>query len=94
MGFGSLAQPPLHPASEVLVIRPKRGWALRRGYSDEQIVGPIQERQTGVKAQDPCRTYGNSDAAFYKYMAVLNHGHAKAADRAHPCLTFAKLSDL
>ena len=60
---------PIKPAIEVLVIRPKRGWTMKRRFSDEQIIGMIKEYEAGVKAQELCRKYGISDATFYKYKA-------------------------
>ncbi|SLN13002.1 Transposase [Roseovarius albus] len=57
------------PAIEVLVIRPRKGWTMKRRFSDEQIIGMIKEYEAGVKAQELCRRYGISDATFYKYKA-------------------------
>ena len=42
---------------------------MKRRFSDEQIIGMIKEYEAGVKAQELCRTYGISDATFYKYKA-------------------------
>ena len=53
----------------MLVIRPKKGWTLKRRFSVKQIIGIIKEYEAGVKAQDLCRKYGISDATFYKYKA-------------------------
>lgn len=60
---------PLNQATEVLVIRPKKGWTMKRRFSDEQIIGMIKEYEAGVKAQELCRKYGISDATFYEYKA-------------------------
>lgn len=46
----------------MLVIRPSKGWTMKRRFSDEQIIGMIKEYEAGVKAQDLCRKYGISDA--------------------------------
>jgi len=32
---------------------------MKRRFSDEQIIGMIEEYEAGVKAQDLCRKYGN-----------------------------------
>lgn len=42
---------------------------MKRRFSDEQIIGMIKAHKAGVKAQELCRTYGISDATFYKYKA-------------------------
>lgn len=42
---------------------------MKRRFSDEQIIGMIEEYEAGVKAQELCRRYGISDATFYKYKA-------------------------
>jgi len=42
---------------------------MKHRYSDEQIIGMINEYEAGAKAQDVCRRYGISDATFYKYKA-------------------------
>ena len=51
------------------MIRPSKGWTMRRRFSDEQIIGMIKEYEAGAKAQDVRRKYGISDATFYKYKA-------------------------
>ncbi len=38
-------------------------------YSEEQIVGIIQEYAAGAKAAELCRRHGMSDATFYKWKA-------------------------
>jgi putative transposase len=38
-------------------------------FSEEQIVGIIQEFAAGAKASDLCRRHGMSDATFYKWKA-------------------------
>ena len=38
-------------------------------FSDEQIVGIIQEYAAGAKVSDLCRRHGMSDATFYKWKA-------------------------
>lgn len=53
----------------MLVIHQRKGWTIKRRFSDEQIIGIIKEYEAGVKASDLCRKYGISDATFYKYKA-------------------------
>jgi len=38
-------------------------------FSEEQIVGIIQEYAAGAKASELCRRFGMSDASFYKWKA-------------------------
>ena len=38
-------------------------------FSEEQIVGIIQEYATGAKASELCHRHGMSDATFYKWKA-------------------------
>ncbi len=38
-------------------------------FSEEQIVGIIQEFAAGAKASELCRRHGMSDATFYKWKA-------------------------
>ena len=38
-------------------------------YTEEQIVGIIQEYAAGAKASELCRRHGMSDATFYKWKA-------------------------
>ena len=38
-------------------------------FSEEQIVGIIQEYAAGAKASELCRRHGMSDATFYKWKA-------------------------
>jgi len=38
-------------------------------YTEEQIVGIIQEYSAGAKVSELCRRYGMSDATFYKWKA-------------------------
>ncbi len=41
----------------------------RSRFSEEQIVGIIQEYAAGAKVSDLCRRHGMSDATFYKWKA-------------------------
>ncbi len=38
-------------------------------FTEEQIVGIIQEYAAGAKVSDLCRCHGMSDATFYKWKA-------------------------
>ena len=38
----------------------------RSRFSEEQIIGILNEHQAGLSAKDLCRKYGISDATFYK----------------------------
>jgi putative transposase len=35
-------------------------------YTEEQIIGILEQHQAGVKMSDPCPEYGISGATFYK----------------------------
>ena len=39
----------------------------RSRFREEQIIGILKEHQAGLSAQELCRTYGVSDATFYKW---------------------------
>lgn len=54
---------------------------MKRRFSDEQIIGMIKEHEAGVKAQELCRTYGISDATFYKYKAKFGGMNVSDAKR-------------
>jgi putative transposase len=41
----------------------------RSRFTEEQIVGIIQEYAAGAKATELCRRHGMSDATFYKWKA-------------------------
>jgi putative transposase len=38
-------------------------------FTEEQIIGILQEQEAGVKTADVCRKYGISSATFYKWKA-------------------------
>lgn len=38
-------------------------------FSEEQIIGMIQEQEAGMPTADVCRKHGVSSATFYKYKA-------------------------
>ena len=39
----------------------------RSRFSEEQIIGILNEHQAGLSAKDLCRKHGISDATFYKW---------------------------
>ena len=41
----------------------------RRRYSEEQIIGVLQEAQAGLKVPELCRKHGISDGTFYAWKA-------------------------
>ncbi len=47
----------------------------RSRFSEEQIVGIIQEYAAGAKVSDLCRRHGMSDATFYKWKAKYGGMH-------------------
>ena len=38
-------------------------------HNEEQIIGILKEVDAGMKVADVCRTYGISDATYYKWKA-------------------------
>jgi len=56
-------------------------------FSEEPIVGIIQEYAAGAKASELCRRHGMSDATFYKWKPGVPNmpaAHAKMALFRHP----------
>ena len=41
----------------------------RKGLTEEQIIGILQEAASGAKVADICREHGISDATYYKWEA-------------------------
>jgi putative transposase len=41
----------------------------RKGLTEEQIIGILQQAASGAKVADICRQHGISDATFYKWKA-------------------------
>ena len=39
----------------------------RKRFTDEQIIGILNEQELGAKTADLCRKHGISDATFYKW---------------------------
>ncbi len=39
----------------------------RKGYTEEQIIGVLQEAEAGTKVGELCRKYGISDATYYNW---------------------------
>lgn len=42
---------------------------MKSRFSDEQIIGMINEQESGIPTAEVCRKYGVSSASFYKYKA-------------------------
>jgi len=64
----------------------------RSKYKLEQIIGILQEAESGVKVLDLCRKYGMSDATFYNWKAkygglTVSEAHRlKALEEENRCL--------
>ena len=41
----------------------------RSGFTEEQIIGNLRERQAGLGAKEPCHNHGVSDVTFYIWQA-------------------------
>ena len=41
----------------------------RKRFTEEQIIGILQEAETGTKVMDVCRKHGISDATYYNWKA-------------------------
>ncbi len=41
----------------------------RSRFTEEQIIGILQEQESGMKTADVCRRHGISQATFYKWKA-------------------------
>ena len=41
----------------------------RKRYTEEQIIGVLQEAEAGTKVVELCRKYGISDATYYNWKA-------------------------
>lgn len=41
----------------------------RSRFTEEQIIGILNEQESGMKTGDVCRRHGISEATFYKYKA-------------------------
>ena len=41
----------------------------RKRYTEEQIIGVLNEAEAGAKTGDLCRKHGMSEATFYKWKA-------------------------
>lgn len=42
---------------------------LKKRFSEEQIIGLLQQAETGVAVKELCRRHGFSDASFYNWRA-------------------------
>ena len=43
----------------------------KRRFTEQQIVGFLQEAEAGLPVKELCRKHGFSDAAFYKWRAKV-----------------------
>ena len=50
-------------------------------FTEEQILGILQERDAGATATDVCRRHGISQPTFYKWRAKYRDRNALDADR-------------
>jgi len=41
----------------------------RKRYTEEQVIGVLQEAEAGTKVAELCRKYGISDATYYNWKA-------------------------
>jgi len=44
----------------------------RSGFSDEQIIGILQEHEAGAKCADLCRKHGMSQGTFYAWKSKFS----------------------
>lgn len=44
---------------------------LKKRFSEEQIVGLLQQAEAGVPIMELCRQHGFSDASFYNWRSKL-----------------------
>jgi putative transposase len=51
---------------------------MKAGFTDEQIIGMIQEQDAGEKPGDVCWRHGISSPTFYKYKS--KHGGMEPSD--------------
>jgi putative transposase len=42
---------------------------MKKRFTEEQIIGILQEAETGAKVMDVCRKHGISDATYYNWKA-------------------------
>jgi putative transposase len=42
---------------------------MKKRFTEEQIIGILQEAETGMKVMDVCRKHGISDATYYNWKA-------------------------
>ncbi len=51
-------------------------------FTEEQILGILQERDAGATATDVCRRYGISQPTFYKWRAKYRYRNALETDHS------------
>jgi len=50
----------------------------RTRFSDEQIIGILQEQEAGAKCADLCRKHGMSHGTFYAWKSKFSGMHCTA----------------
>ncbi len=53
----------------------------RANFTDEQIIGILEEHQLGTTCAEPCDKYGMSSRTFYSWKAKFELPHASGSDR-------------
>jgi putative transposase len=53
----------------------------RKRFTDEQIIGILNEQELGAKTADLCRKHGISDATFYKWKSKYGGMEVAEAER-------------
>ena len=54
---------------------------MKKRFSEEQIIGFLQQAEAGVAIKELCRQHGFSDASFYKWRAKFAGMDASEAKR-------------
>ena len=54
---------------------------MKKRYSDEQIIGFLQEAESGVSVKELCRRHGFSDASFYTWRSKFGGMEVSEAKR-------------
>ena len=44
---------------------------MKKGFSDEQVIGFLREAEAGVAIKDLCRRHGFSEASYYLWRSKL-----------------------
>lgn len=54
---------------------------MKRRFSEEQIIGILQQHEHGMKAPDLCREHGISQATFYAWKSKFGGMNVSEAQR-------------